>query len=273
LQRVVRDRDSGVSAALGVEAREPKHLVHVPTGVVVAVHRAGDVELSPAADEIPRGAEDRVGGAVGIGAAVSLRVDSPACPSRRHELHPADRSGRARTEVRAEVGLDLVDRAEYLPRDAVGIAGRLPDRAERGERVRSGRRRLRAREREHAAAGARLLRLSDTERVRVRPAREGKGEHEGCPEEGEKTPHGYCWPATRSLGSSVTSSAVSSSVDTGSAASSADSRCGPRSATVSTAFCLTARSSAMRKSWRFEAALAATSRSTFSSSTSWISAL
>ena len=45
--------------------------------------------------------------------------------------------------------------------------------------------------------------LDDTERVRRGGGRENRGEHEDRPEEGEKTSHCYCWPATRSLGRSL----------------------------------------------------------------------
>ena len=103
--------DSAGSAAPAVQAGEPQHLVHVPGGVVVAIDGAGDVELSAAAGEVARRAEDRVRGVVRVGDAVPVRVDSPPRPRRGHELHPADRAGGARPEVAAEVGLDLVDRA------------------------------------------------------------------------------------------------------------------------------------------------------------------
>src|SRR4029079_19093214 len=79
-QRIRRERDSRRTARSGVKAGESEHLVHVPAGVVVAIDRADEVELPPAADEVPRSAEDRICGAIWIGAAVSIRVDSPAGP-------------------------------------------------------------------------------------------------------------------------------------------------------------------------------------------------
>ena len=77
--------------------------------------------------EVARGGEDRVLRVPGVGEPVAVRVDAPAHPGGRHELHPADRAGRARAHVAAEVRLDLVDRREHLPRDPVGRAGVLPE--------------------------------------------------------------------------------------------------------------------------------------------------
>ena len=57
-------------------------------------------------------------------------VHAPAQPRVGHELHPADRAGRARAHVAAEVRLDLVDRSEHLPRDPVGRAGAEPERVQ-----------------------------------------------------------------------------------------------------------------------------------------------
>src|SRR5581483_6556555 len=112
--------------------------VHVPGGVVVAVDRGRDVDLPAAGHEVAGGAEDGISRVVRVGNAVPVRVDSPAGPGRRHELHPPDRAGRARAEVAPEVRLDLVDGAEYFPGDAVRAPGRLPDAAEVRERDRSG---------------------------------------------------------------------------------------------------------------------------------------
>src|SRR5579884_2015880 len=289
LQRTPRREERGcrgeaVTPALGVHGREPEDVVHVRRRVVVAVHGALDVELSAAAGEVAGGAEDRVRGVVRIGDSVAVRVHSPAGPGRGHELHPPDRPGRARPQVLAEVRLDLVDRGEHLPRDPVRAAGRLPDAAQGGEGHRP-RAAGRLGERDDAAARVERRRGSagrpvlprDAERVRGGGARDGEAKNERGPEEGGQTLHGYCWPATRSLGSSWLASAVPFAAGSGSG-SDAGSSSGSGSGTESScpwaarACSLMARSSAMRKSCRFEAALAAISRSTFSSSTSWISA-
>ena len=107
--------------------------------------------------EIARGGVDGVLGVPGVGDPVAARVDSPAEPGVGHELHPADRAGRARAHVPAEVGLDLVDRSEHLPRDPVGVACAQPEGVqllvrELGSSAGTARRRPRA------AAAARLPR-------------------------------------------------------------------------------------------------------------------
>ena len=221
--------------------------------MVVAVHRGGDVELAAAPREVARRAEDRVRGIVGVGNPVTVRVQSPAGPGRRHELHPADGPGGARPEVLAEIGLDLVDGGEDLPRNAVGVPGRLPDAAEGSERHRPGRplaerdRRTVGRERRDVSAAARV-RSHNAERVRGRGTRESQHQH--SPEEREDAFHGYCWPATRSLGSSVGSAGSSGTSSAGLSGSAASSESGRDSSCAATfaACSLSARSSAMRKS-------------------------
>ena len=82
--------------------------------------------------EVVRGGADRVDRVVGVLAAVVVGVDAVCLPARRDELHPAEGAGGGDVQVRAEGGLDAVDRGEHLPRDPVlGSAG-LVDREEEG---------------------------------------------------------------------------------------------------------------------------------------------
>ena len=74
--------------------------------------------------EVARGRVDAVLGIPRVGDPVAVGVHAPAHPARGHELHPAESARRARPHVLAEVGLDLVDGREDLPRDAVAVAGR-----------------------------------------------------------------------------------------------------------------------------------------------------
>src|SRR4029078_13693369 len=113
-----------VEAASAERLGELETLVYVPRGGVVGEDRARDVGAAARSGHIARGCCDRVLGAPWIGDPVACGVDAPALPGGRHELHPADRTGGARPHVRAEVRLDLVDRREHLPRDAVegGVA-------------------------------------------------------------------------------------------------------------------------------------------------------
>src|SRR5213078_4484079 len=78
--------------------------------------------------EVARGGEDRVDRVVGVALAVLVRVDAVGLPGGRHELHPAEGAGGGDVEVAPVVGLDLVDRGEDLPADAVLDAGGLVDR-------------------------------------------------------------------------------------------------------------------------------------------------
>ena len=73
-----------------------------------------------------------------------------------------------------------------------------------------------------AAAGGRgtVCGRHDAKRVGRGGGREHRGEHEHRPEEGEKTSHGYCWPATRSLGRSASSTGSSSTTGSGSSSES-----------------------------------------------------
>src|SRR5439155_20700987 len=99
---------------------------------------------------------DRVDRVVGIAAGVAVGVQAPAPPRAREELHPPDGAGGRDVEVAPVVGLDLVDRGEDLPPDAVLDARRLVDRQQErrdpelvDEEVRDAdRRRTRQRERE-----------------------------------------------------------------------------------------------------------------------------
>ena len=106
-----RSRESANAAVAAVEVGEREHLVDVPVGMVVGEDAAIEIGRAAGGGEVAGGGEDRVGRVPRIGDAVAVRVDAPAEPGARHELHPADRAGRARAHVAAEVRLDLVDRA------------------------------------------------------------------------------------------------------------------------------------------------------------------
>jgi hypothetical protein len=123
--------------------------------MVVREDRAVEIETAAGGSEIAGSGVDRIGRVPRIGHAVTARVRPPAEPGRRHELHPADRTCRARTHVAAEIRLDLVDRREYLPRDAVRRAGLLPDAEQlRITELLEGDRRRRERQRQDQRAGA-----------------------------------------------------------------------------------------------------------------------
>ncbi len=134
-----------------------EHVFDVPLCVVVGEDRALDVLVPPGRSEVARGGEDRVLGIPRVGDPIPVGVHPPAHPGGGNELHPAERSGRARAHVLAVAGLDLVDRAEHLPRNAVCIAGLLPERDELRIGANLGRR-GRARERRGDADRARGVR-------------------------------------------------------------------------------------------------------------------
>ncbi len=106
--------------------------VDVPVGVVVGEDRLRDVLVAAGGAQVARGGEDRVDRVEGILLAVLVGVDAVHLPGGRHELHPAERAGRGDVQVAAVVGLDLVDRREDLPADAVLDAGGLVDREQEG---------------------------------------------------------------------------------------------------------------------------------------------
>ncbi len=124
LEPVERERDA---AALRVQVRQRQHLVHVPVGMVVREDGARDVRGAARRGEVTGRRVHRVLRVPRVGDAVAVRVDAPAEPRRGHELHPPDRTRRARAHVAAEVRLDLVDGGEHLPRDVVGGTRRLPE--------------------------------------------------------------------------------------------------------------------------------------------------
>ena len=159
------DRDCRVTAALGPEAlgghlvgirglggdREPtlgqpgeradqvrgqaaddlgaqEHRVHVPVGVVVGEDRGADVLVGAGGLQVPRGGEDGVDRVVRVHQAVLVAVHAVRLPRGGHELHPALGAGRGHVQVAPVVGLDLVDRGQELPADAVLRARGLVDR-------------------------------------------------------------------------------------------------------------------------------------------------
>jgi hypothetical protein len=100
----------------------------VPVGVVVGEDGLVDVLVAAGGAQVAPGGEDRVDGVVGVLLAVAVGVHAVGAPGGGDELHPSERPGGGDTEVPSVVGLDLVDRRQYLPRDAVLRARRLVDR-------------------------------------------------------------------------------------------------------------------------------------------------
>src|SRR5262249_3358827 len=123
--------DQGVgqlAVLVGVE----QHLVDVPGGVVVGEDRLADVLVAAGGPQVAGGGADRVDRVVGVAAAVVVGVHPVGGPGRGDELHPALGAGGGDVQVGAEGGLDLVDRGEHLPGDAVLGAAGLVDRQEEG---------------------------------------------------------------------------------------------------------------------------------------------
>ena len=109
-----------------------QHRVDVPVGVVVGEDGAADVRLGAGRVEVAGGGEDGVDRVERVLDAVAVGVDAVGVPRRRHELHPAEGAGRRDVQVAPVVGLDLVDRGQDLPADAVLHAGGLVDREQEG---------------------------------------------------------------------------------------------------------------------------------------------
>ena len=105
-----------------------QHRVDVPVGVVVGEDGLADVGVGAGGLQVAGGGEDRVDRVVRVADLVAVGVDPVRAPRRGHELHPPERARRAHVEVAAVVGLDLVDRGQDLPADAVLDAGGLVDR-------------------------------------------------------------------------------------------------------------------------------------------------
>src|SRR5207244_7852322 len=102
--------------------------------VVVREDRRAQVRGGAGGAQIAAGGEDRVGGVVGVLEAVAVGIDAVDGPRRWQELHPSLGTGARDAEVAPVVGLDLVDRREHLPGDAVGGSGGLKQRQqERGD--------------------------------------------------------------------------------------------------------------------------------------------
>jgi hypothetical protein len=130
--------------------------VDVPVGVVVGEDRAAQVLVAAGGAQVAGGGEDRIDGVERVLQAVVVGVDAVRLPRGGHELHPAQRARGGDVEVAAVVGLDLVDRGQDLPADAVLGARGLVDREQErrdaelvDEEVRhADRRRARSRERD-----------------------------------------------------------------------------------------------------------------------------
>ncbi len=126
------ERADQVGGHAGDQARAEEDRVDVPVGVVVGPDRGADVVLVVRGLEVAGGGEDGVDRVVRILAAVLVGVGPVHLPGGGHELHPAERAGGRDVQVAAVVRLDLVDRGEDLPADAVLDSGGLVDREEEG---------------------------------------------------------------------------------------------------------------------------------------------
>ena len=122
------ERADEVGRQAADDLRAQQHRVDVPVGVVVGEDGAADVLVGAGGLQVARGGEDRVDRVVRVHQPVLVAVDAVGLPRRGHELHPALRAGRADLGVAAVVGLDLVDRGQQLPADAVLRARGLVDR-------------------------------------------------------------------------------------------------------------------------------------------------
>ena len=130
--REAGERADEVGGQAADQPRAQEHHVDVPVGVVVGPDRAAQVLVGAGGLEVAGGGEDRVDRVVRVLQAVLVGVDAVGLPARGHELHPAQRAGGGDVEVAAVVRLDLVDRRQDLPADAVLDAGGLVDREEEG---------------------------------------------------------------------------------------------------------------------------------------------
>ena len=110
------------------EACPHEDRVDVPVGVVVGEDRLAQILIGARCLEVARSREDRVDRVVRVLLAVAVGVDAVGLPAGRDELHPAHGAGGRDVEVAAVVGLDLVDRGQDLPADAVLDARGLVDR-------------------------------------------------------------------------------------------------------------------------------------------------
>src|SRR5829696_5857789 len=117
-----------VTRDAGDQASAQDHRVDVPVGVVVGEDRLAHVARRTGRLQIAGAGEDRVDGVVRVLLAVLVGVDAVHLPGLGHELHPAEGAGGRDVQVAAVVGLDLVDRGQVLPADAVLDAGGLVDR-------------------------------------------------------------------------------------------------------------------------------------------------
>ena len=123
-----RERADEVGRQAADQLRAQQHRVHVPVGVVVGEDRAADVLVGAGGLQVARGGEDRVDRVVRVHQAVVVAVDAVGLPRLGHELHPALGARGRHAQVAAVVGLDLVDRGQQLPADAVLRARGLVDR-------------------------------------------------------------------------------------------------------------------------------------------------
>jgi hypothetical protein len=130
--REPRERADEVGGQAADDAGAHQDRLDVPVGVVVGEDGAVEVLVGPRGAEVPRGGEDRVDRVERVLLPVAVGVDAVHVPRRGHELHPAQRAGGGDVQVAAVVRLDLVDRGQDLPPDAVLDAGGLVDGEEEG---------------------------------------------------------------------------------------------------------------------------------------------
>ena len=126
--RQTGQRPDQVGRHAGDQSSTHQNRVDVPGGVVVRKDRLAQVGVAACRFEVTRRREDCVNRVVRVFDAVLVCVDSVRLPRRGHELHPAECTRGRNVEVAPVVGLDLVDRGEHFPANAVLTSGRLINR-------------------------------------------------------------------------------------------------------------------------------------------------
>ena len=172
--REARERADEVGGEAADDAGAHQDRLDVPVGVVVGEDRAVEVLVGPGGAQVARGREDRVDRVERVLLAVAVGVDAVHVPRRGHELHPAQRAGGGDVQVAAVVRLDLVDRGQDLPADAVLDAGRLVDREQEGRDAELLDEEVRDADRSRARGRERVARVRDRRRCR-RGCRPGRG--------------------------------------------------------------------------------------------------
>src|SRR4051812_16238370 len=96
--------------------------------MVIGQNGPRDVPRAAGSSQVAGSRVDRILRIPWIRDSVPVCIETPAFPRARHELHPADRAGRARAHVAAEIRLDFVDRGKHFPGNSVSRARALPER-------------------------------------------------------------------------------------------------------------------------------------------------